>query len=181
MGGADPRYALRKLARAFPDSKQASAETQTLYIENLMDVPPALLDRAVAELIRTEEFFPKLATIRRACAELALDLPDEAGALRQIRARMRWAQLDETTRSPDYPEVHPIVREALDHVGGFPALRTSEKPGVVLGQFSRIYGELRAAELRRATLGDDLPALPAGPAAPRQIGSGRADEYPATR
>ncbi len=148
---------LEELARATRSTKPITAETVATYIVHLADVPAEVMEAAVIDLIRTEEWFPAIARIRRACAEVALALPTEGDALAQIEARMRWARLPEDDR-PEQPEVHPAVREALDHVGGFPALRMAEDQAVVRGQFGRLYREQRAHLIHEAQTGN-LPGF----------------------
>lgn len=169
---ADPAKLIGDLVRAYP-GKAIHGDTVRVYVRELSDVPPAILEEAVRALIRTSEWFPSVAAIRQAVAERTLALPSEAEALAQVSARSRWARQDEDERG-DRPDVHPLVREALDQVGGWFAFRSADEPGVVRGQFLRLYKELRAAALADARLGTlalsagrQAPALAAGSAEPR--------------
>jgi hypothetical protein len=146
--------------RAFP--RQAVLDgTLRVYLRELADVPAAALDEAVRSLIRTSEFFPTVRAIREAVAERSLQIPHEAAALEQVHARIAWGREDEAARVGDPPPIHPLVRDALDHVGGFAAFRGASEPGVLRGQFLRLYRELRADAVRNAQLGD-LAALAPG-------------------
>lgn len=155
-----PQQILADLARAFP-RQAVPRETFAVYLRELDDVPPALLEAAVREMIRTKDFFPTVRELREAVAERALALPGEAAALEQVHARVAWARVDEADRDGDPPAVHPIVLDALAQVGGFAAFRTADEPGVVRGQFLRIFRDMRARAVREAQLGADL--LPLGP------------------
>lgn len=159
----DDRTRLRKLvgemADAFPRSG-TTAETWLVYARELSDLPIDALERAGRALIRTSEFFPTIRALREAVAEATLGLPSEADALTQIEQRMAWTR---TTRTEEPPALHPLVREALTHVGGWHALRSAEKPEVVRGQFLRLYREIRGHAIRDVQVGHELQAGPQRP------------------
>lgn len=150
------------LKDAFPRQRVSEA-TFEVYVRELTDVPADVLAVTVRELVRSSEFFPSISAIRQAAAERTLTLPSEAEALTQIEARMKWA-LDQRIQGDEHvdpPPVHPLVREALDHVGGWHAIRAAERAEVVRGQLLRIYRDLRAEAVRGAQVGP--LALPGGP------------------
>lgn len=148
----DPDLAqhLSDLKDAFPHQKVGDRQV-ALYMRQLSDLPSDVLGVVVQEMIRTREFFPTISAIRAAAAERMLALPGEAEALAQIEERMRWARLSEADRD-EAPVVHPLVREALDHVGGYPAFRGDE-PSIARGQFGRLFRELRVRRLHDAQVG----------------------------
>lgn len=158
------------LARAFPrfvrstDPREAEQQAR-LYMRELSDLPLDELGAAVRQLVREIEdpWGPSVALIRRTVAERRAMLPDEGQALAQVEARMAWAR----GREGDAPEVHTLVREALDLVGGYPALKNAERPEVVRGQFMKVYREARARAVREVQLG--RPELEPGPTR-REIG-----------
>lgn len=153
------------LSEAFPRNPMRR-ETFRLYLRHLVDVPLEILEPVVDELICTSEFFPTIRAIREASAERSLMLPSEAAALEQIEARIAWARIG---GEGDPPVLDPLVRKALDHVGGWHAFKANDEPTVVRGQFLRLFRELRAARIReeqvKVTLGAARPlaALPAPP------------------
>jgi hypothetical protein len=154
--GPTPQELIADLARAFP-RQPVTAETLRIYLRELADIPPAALETACRELMRASEFFPTIRAIREAAAEHLLALPGEAGALAQIEARMAWGRADEDERG-EAPGVHPLVREAVDHVGGFHAFRATDEPAVVRGQFLRLFRDLRGRAVRDAQIGQlELP------------------------
>lgn len=150
------------LAKAFP-RQAVSGDSVRVYRRALEDIPPAVLQETVDELIRTSRFFPTVAEIREAAAERTLGLPSEAEALEQIKARQRWARDPEILDPADPPTLHPLVREAVDHVGGWHAFRASDRAEVVRGQFLRLYRDLRAAGVRDYQVGRELAPGPTRP------------------
>lgn len=138
------------LAAAWP-REQLQPETVAIYADDLSDIPTQIVGEAVRVLRRTSEFFPTIRAIREAAAEVALALPSEDEALRQVGARIAWGKLSDAGRRP-VPDVHPDVRDALDHVGGYYAFRTATEPTIVRGQFLKIYREIRAGRIRAAQI-----------------------------
>jgi hypothetical protein len=111
--------------------------------------------------MRSSEFFPTLRAIREAVAETILELPGEEEALAQIEARVTWGRSDD--RDGDPPPVHPLVRQALDHVGGFHAWKQTSEPGILRSQFLRLFREVRAASIREVQIGRELAPGPRRP------------------
>lgn len=152
---------LADLVHAFPRNSVAP-ETILVYARELSDLAPAALALAVRSLIRSSEWFPSIRAIREQAAEILLALPTESVALSQIEDRVGWARREEHEREGEEPpEVHPMVREALDHVGGFHAFKTADKPAVIRGQFLSLFREMRASRIRDVQVGAlaDHPAL----------------------
>jgi hypothetical protein len=135
-----------ELAAAFPQ-RPVPRQTLAVYVRHLEDIDLDSLEVAVRGLIRTSEFFPTVHAIRTAVAEAALGLPTEGEALAAV-----------TTRG--VVGLHPLVREALDMVGGYHAWRITDNPGVMRGQFTRIYREMREERLREFVVGEALPPGP---------------------
>jgi hypothetical protein len=135
---------LARLGAAFSFAKVEQA-TFRLYVEELSDIEPSVLDAAVSRVIRLQSLFPSVKEIRYAAAEIVLQLPREVEALHQAETRSRWTR-DDHEDVP--PPVHPLVKEAASAVGGFRMLRTSTEPGIVRGQFCRYYRELREAAIQ---------------------------------
>lgn len=150
---------LADLARAFPRNP-ITPETLRVYLRELDDVPPELLEAVVRDLIRTSEWFPTVRAIRERAAERSLGLPAEAEALAQIEARIRWAR---TSAAAEAPPIHPVVLEAIRGVGGFHAFRSADEASVIRGQFGRLYRELRGSAIAAVQTGAlALPSAPTG-------------------
>lgn len=159
MAGASTIGAvLADLKLAFP-REVVTNERVALYVRELADIPDAALQAACQHVIRNGRFFPLVAELLDAAAEHTLALPSEGAALDQIEARIAWGRNrghDDTSA----PEVHPLVQEALQRVGGFYAYKNAEKPSVIRGQFLGVYREARASTIREAK---HAPALPSAP------------------
>lgn len=123
-------------------------ETFRVYLDDLEQIPPLLLEAAMTRLIRTMEFFPTIRAIRETCAELALDLSSEVEALRLVEQHLAATREGIT----GVPPVPPLITEAVKLAGGYRVFRTSDEPAVVRGQFARYYRELRAAAVLEAQL-----------------------------
>lgn len=145
------------LADAFPREK-IPPNTVAVYIRELSDLPLDELAEAVSDVIRTDQWFPRVADLRQRVAERRLALPSEAEALEQISARTEWARLDDDMRG-EPPVIHPAVLRALRLVGGAHAFKAADEPTVVRGQLLRLYREIRADEIAAVV----RPQLPAGP------------------
>jgi hypothetical protein len=139
--------ALADLARAFPQ-REVTAGTLGIYLQNLSDLPVAAVVDACTVLIRTSEFFPTVHAIRETVAESLLGLPSEAEALALVNSK--------------HASRCPLVREALEAVGGYHAWAASREPTMLRGQLLRIYRDLRAARINEAIAGtlalDPAPA-----------------------
>ena len=135
------------LARAFPRQPFDIGQ----YERELADCPPALLGQAVRGLLRVPgEWCPSIGDVRGKVAELLLGLPSERDAARQVDARIAWARNQEG----DPPAVHALVREAVQHVGGWHSIRAADRPEVVRGQLLRFYRDARSAEIRETATRD---------------------------
>lgn len=145
------------LKAAFPRDK-CPPETFAIYLRELGDLPVDVLQAAARDLIRTCRFFPSIAEIRAAAAEFLLGLPTETEALAQVEARLRWTR----DREGEAPAVHPLVRQAAEHVGGFSTFRATDAPSVIRGQFLNIYRDLRSRGIRDVQGTRQPPQLPDG-------------------
>lgn len=139
---------LATLAKLYP-RERVTVEQMAAYGRFLADVPPAVLEQAVAQVVATAEFFPSIASLRSACAELQLGLPSELEALDQVDAVLAWRRLDEDTRGA-VPALHDVVKSTLRTVGGTAAFVFAERPELVRAQFLKLYREARAAAIETA-------------------------------
>lgn len=147
---APPAALISDLVRAYPRTP-ISPDTLRVYLDDLGEIPHALLEQAIRQVIRTQEFFPTIRSIREACAEIALDLPTDTEALQLVDDHLLQAR--EGTVVWKMP---PLVEEAVKLAGGYRAFRTSDEPTVVRGQFARYFRDLRAARIRAAQTSDTV-------------------------
>jgi hypothetical protein len=147
---------LADLKAAFPRQELDQA-TVRVYVKHLSDLSATYVEQACEGLIQTSEWFPTIRAIREATAELMLSLPSEAEALAQLDARIEWAR---TGKQGDEPEVHPLVHRCLQYTGGWHGFREAERPGAVRAQFTRLYQDVRTAEVRSIQVGKPLLTLP---------------------
>lgn len=148
---------VRTLSHCF-DREEVTQEKFEIYVRYLRDVPVETLERAVDSLVCTklDNRLPTVGQIREACAELILELPTETAAIRQVDRRNEWVR----ERDGDGPVLHPLVKEALNQVGGASAFRQSDSPSIVRAQLGRVYRDLRAAAVRELQAS---PSLDPGP------------------
>lgn len=127
------------------------------YVRELDDVPETVLDQAVSKLVRTKSdpWFPTVGAIREACAEVTLGLPTEYDAFAEVDAVIKWGRMSSEERSEKPPALNPVVKAALDQVGGTYAFKNSEST-VIRGQFGRAFREMRAHKIRNVQMGLQL-------------------------
>jgi hypothetical protein len=145
------------LAASFPAFKEklgrfAKQEKQRMvhaYHIALSDIDADLLGCVVEHIISTATFFPSAGEIRRAAfhlAEIGLGIPSAQDA---------WAEVSAMTRKGFYKQAaggwyevrpptpddwsHPLVQKAVDAVGGWVALRTSENTVADRARFIQAY------------------------------------------
>lgn len=135
------------LAAAYP-RQELRDETLEVYARDLIDLDQKLAAEAVAHVLRSSRFFPTIAEIRDAAAELELDAPGPMEAWRQA------SQLDRTAR-------HSLVQQARATVGDDYAWRTGDREQL-RPAFLGAYRELRAAAISQLV----APAAQLGAAEP---------------
>lgn len=145
-------YAVVKvLAAAFPHNK-ITKETILAYTTFLADTNPVALRRAASWCMGNSEFFPTMRALRVAIYES--DLENRAPT-----AGDAWAEVLGTFRGSRSPESfsHPLVRRAVDAMGGRSEIGMSTAPdGVQRGQFLKIY------EMLETRYSQDERAAPIG-------------------
>jgi hypothetical protein len=122
---------LADLLDAYPRAKIGHA-TIAVYRKHLADLEGDVAG-AVAEIIRTSEFFPTVAEIRATVARRTLGLPAPEEAL---QAAINGDQLT------------GLAHEVVMVLGGRSAFRTTDKPAVWRSQFLSLY-TARAAKMTR--------------------------------
>ena len=162
-----PKEAVAVLAAAFRQER-LEAPTIALYEKLLADLEPGLLHRAIHQVVKSCKFFPAIAEIRDAAAELSGQLPartEEALAIiRQADVERPVYRRDGTFAYNEYewrwpedvaPSTMAVIQETLAKVG---ESRTPDGKPV----FGWDLGFKASYERTRAAYEPDLsrPALP---------------------
>jgi len=135
---------------AFNAKNGTSLEQMTnAYHLVLGDLDGDLLMQVAAHLISTATFFPSAGEIRRACfhlAEVGLGIPNAQDAWAEVSAMTRkgfYRQVDggwyEARPPRDEDWSHPIIQMAVNAVGGWIALRSSENVVADRARFIQAY------------------------------------------
>jgi len=133
------------LQSAYP-RQEFPEDTVRVYAMSLADLPVALGQRAVMELIRSSKWVPTIAEIRQRAAEIGCPMPaaDEA-----------WAEAQKAARnfSPGVPMdlqwSSDLVAEAVAMTGGMWGIAMSPRPDAVQRQFVEVYNSLRDRHIKR--------------------------------
>lgn len=148
--GSTTSELLDDLVEAFHYTDKMSAQAFKVYVRELESLPDNVLEQAFRDLMRTSRFFPSIEAVLEAAAERWLALPEPPEALSQAERRMEWARTRGSSQGHSGPpEVHPLVRSAIEVVGGYPALR-SEKASFIRAQLVKVYREMRETAIRDA-------------------------------
>lgn len=134
---------LGDVARVLPPPGDFDDRAMEIYLDELDDLPLEVVAQALLRIVRTELFFPKIADIRRVAAENLVDAPNVVEALFEVERMLTWSRLSEEERG-ERPDIHPVVKRAVDAMGGFATFKTSESPASTRGQFMKLYREIRA-------------------------------------
>ena len=135
---------VKVLAAAFPHNK-VTKETIVTYTSFLADIDPAALKRAAYWCMANCEFFPTMRALREAIQETDPNrAPTGADAWAEV------TKLFHTHGSWHSVEFsHSLVLRAVDAMGGWHDLCMSEDPpGVLRGQFLKIYAQLEERHLQ---------------------------------
>lgn len=145
MGVEEALQLVAMLEAAYPAAK-ITDETAMLYAHFLADLDPDVAKAAVARVISTSTFWPSIAELRKAAAELQDRLPEPEEAWEEV--------LREANRCGDWDTPrfsHPLIERAVRAVG-FRAIQYSEALGVERAHFLRVYEALRTRAMQERQL-----------------------------
>jgi hypothetical protein len=138
---------------AYPNNK-VEKQTLQLYAKMLEDLDISILDQAAKICMTTVKFFPSIAEIRAAAAEVmarATGLPSAAGAWGEVQDLIR----DEGWRNNYEPVFsHPVIGKVVGYMGGWSILCGSENQIADRARFIQAY-EIEAQRAR-----EDVQFLP---------------------
>jgi hypothetical protein len=153
MTKQDTAQILAVLSAGFPQVA-VSKETARVYHEVLLDLDPGTVQQAVARILKTAEWFPPAALIRRTAMELNGSLAESSHSA--------WAQVLDAVRDHGYTRFpsfgSPLLSEAVRRIG-WRTICHSEKPEIVKAQFGKVYDELRQEHDNAVLTGDPLKEL----------------------
>ncbi len=116
-------------------------KTVEVYANFIQDLDYKVAEKAIAQHIRNERWFPTIAEIREACVELAHDIPSTEEAMEVIRTAVR---------RHDYGAIvqNDVFRRAVATVG-FDKIGYSEYPEPLYRQVKDAYENIRKREIKR--------------------------------
>jgi hypothetical protein len=129
------------LAAAYPNANVAAA-TLAVYMRTLADIEDDLLDAAAADCITRCVFFPTVAEIRHAAAQVAklrFGAPSAGEAWEEVTRGFRDGH-DASGWS------HPWIESAIRQSGGWYSLRMSENQVADRARFLEAYKEIEKRE-----------------------------------
>lgn len=137
------------LAAAFP-TFDLQAQTIEVYYATLKDLDGAMLKAAAHACLTASEFFPTVHRLREAVAGIqskitGMLMPEEAWE--EVRREMRKGGI---YHQPEFSS--PLVRRAVDSVGGWYNLCGSENVPADRAHFLRIYETFMKREQENATM-----------------------------
>lgn len=148
---------LAMLAASFPAFKKtfdalndgSLREMVHAYHLALHDIDADLLAQVVQHIISTATFFPSAGEIRSTAfrlADIGLGIPTAQDAWAEVSVMSRKGFYKQTdggwyqVRPPNVDDwSHPLVQKAVDAVGGWVALRTSENPVADRARFIQAF------------------------------------------
>lgn len=138
----------------FPNMQDKEMEpTAELWKKMLSDIPYGLAEQALVKVLSAAKFFPTVADIREAAAEISNALP--------MTAAEAWGQVvDAMGKYGSYRAVEgveslsPPVRAMVKRFGGFSEICRCDEIGVIRGQFIKLWDTQAKRE-------KELSALPA--------------------
>lgn len=151
-------------AANFPNMQERDMRpTANLWQELLSDIPFEVAKAAIIKILATARFWPTVAEIREAAAAITnphILSPAEAWALvEQANDRYGYYRAEEGMKS-----LPPLVQTIVKSLSGFREVCASEEPGVVRGQFMKMYDQYAAREREKAVLPSDILELVEGKA-----------------
>ena len=142
------------LKSAYP-RQEFAPETVHVYTLALSDINTKLLQTGVLKHISTSKWFPTVAEIRAAVAEVVLQTANQPTALEAWGMVMREMRLVGHWRRPDLP---PAILQAVQDTGGWRQLCMSENIAADRARFVEAYNSQQQRLVQRL---QQLPAVTA--------------------
>jgi hypothetical protein len=127
-----------------------------LWAEMLADIPYEVVEVAVKKFILESSYPPTIAEIRKQAMEIATSPEDKIGSAEA------WGEVERAIRLYGYyneaealKSMSPQTAKVVKYIG-WREICLSEEPGVVRGQFLKMYEQLQERERKEALLPPDL-------------------------
>lgn len=154
MTAAEAMRVAGVLRAAFPNQR-FTEENAAMYAEMLSDLDFAQTLAVCKRLIAQARFFPSIAEIREAVAELAVGKRrDGMSAWADVLAEVKRVGYMGRPKWDD-----PLITQALQAMGGWQAICESENATADRVHFARVYDDLRRRAVTEANVGT-LPEPP---------------------
>ena len=146
MNDIEAAHLIAILAAAFP-SANVNGKTVEIYVENLKDLEYEQGRDAVDSIIRTSDWFPSIAALRREILAIGGYLcPPKDQAWMEVETNMRRHG---RTGKPEFS--HHAIEDAVKAMG-WTNMCLSENIDVVRGQFWKIYESISTRQDRTAQI-----------------------------
>jgi hypothetical protein len=147
------RSLIAQLSAAFP-RQEITSETLAVYASMIADLDFDTAQAAVLGLIAESRFFPAVAEIREAAAELSTNLPSANEAWLEVEAAIRrFDGCDSRTWTYDADYSSSVVADAVRSLGGVSVMHEAPQLGFVRRDFIAAYNDFRRDAMRKETVG----------------------------
>ena len=123
----------------FPRQKEKfGVENAKAYCEDLVDLEFGTAFAAIRKLAATVDWFPSIAEIRKAYAEIASPIPDADEAWRaalKYGHKIGWGRMEKF----DDTKIHPAREDAIEGLGGWKELGRSTDQTIDRAHFLKLY------------------------------------------
>ena len=138
MTKAETAKLLGLMAAMYPKFEITELKVE-LWADLIGDIPYSLAQAALKKVMMTSEFIPTVAEIRKAAAESISTKEDE------LTAGEAWGEVRKAIAACGWPEpgkaydmMSPITQQVVKQIG-WHEICMCEEPGVVRGQFMKIF------------------------------------------
>ena len=116
-----------------------------IWYKMLADLDYKMCETALMELFATHVYPPQIAEIRQKCAEyMNPQIEDSGSAWEEVQQAVRkygYYRAEEAMQS-----LSPVIRKAINRIGGFAAICSSDNPSVNRAHFYKMYEAIAERE-----------------------------------
>lgn len=122
-----------------------------IWYKMLADLDYKVCETALMELFATHVYPPQIAEIRQKCSEYMNPQIEDSGAA--------WEEVQQAVRKYGYyraeeamQSLSPVIRKAINRIGGFAFICSSDNPSVSRAHFFKVYDAIANREKTDAML-----------------------------